>query len=362
VTLPARFLRIARNPSLYPGVPAALGPDFPWHTHAGSPRSSQALCLSAWAPLASLDDRHEVIDRFLAGCLPAACGGTTAGLAGSGRRWQVRLEVSDADVLGERGGHASAVDVVLEADDAVVCVESKYLRDAVAGFRGCGQFPAACRGYHGPGSDRTGLTQGPCRLAVRDGRREARRYWDVAAGLFRPEALAPGPGEPGSCALHRQYQLARTLLYAKATAGEPDAPAAQGGSAAAKVAPARGRRRFAALVLAPAATAGLLERQTAAFAADVLPPEHAGRVAVAHYEGLVRLLLACGDPEAAAVGEFIAALLPPAPAPARTQTARELRRRAEAERRRRPGTRGTAHANDATRTEDAGAEPRTMGR
>ncbi len=52
VTPAARFARIVRNPSLYPGVAEALGPRFAWHTHAASPRSSQALCLSAWAPLA----------------------------------------------------------------------------------------------------------------------------------------------------------------------------------------------------------------------------------------------------------------------------------------------------------------------
>jgi hypothetical protein len=335
VTPPARFARILRNPSLYPGVAEALGPDFPWHTHAGSPRSSQALCLSAWAPLAKLDERHAVVDALLAEWLPGLAPPPAAG-----RRWSIRLEVSDPDVLGERGGRPSAIDVVLEAGDTVVCVESKFLRDALAVFRGCDQFPEACRGFYGPGSDRAGGTNAPCRLAMRDGRREARRYWDVAAGLLRPELLAPGPGVPGSCPLHRQSQLARTLLYAKALAEWRASPRR-----------APGGREFAALVIAPAATAGLLERQTAAFAGALLP-EHAGRVAVAHYEGLVRLLQTCAGEEARAVGAFVAGLLPAAAAAPRTTTARELRRRAVAERRARGAAIGPA--------EDDAAAPRTM--
>jgi len=370
----ARFARIRRNPSLFPGVAESLGPGFAWHTHAANPRSSQALCLSAWVPLAGSDTRHAVLDALVDEWLPELGPGSEpapdSGLRsapGSGagrRRWRVSVEVSDPDVLGERGARASAIDVVLEAADTVVCVESKFLGDAAAGFRGCSQFPQACRGFYGPGSDRAGGTDASCRLAVRDGRREARRYWDVAAGLFRPEALAPGPGDPGSCPLHRSCQLARTLLYARvlagpAAAGRATASAGRTGPAAAEGRPAA-RRRFAALVIAPQATAGVLERQTAAFAAGVLLPEHAGRVAVAHYEGLVRLLQDCGDARAQAVGAFVAGLLPAAgpppasaPRPAREQTARELRRRAEARRRAR------RHGSPAAGQDDAG-EPRTM--
>ena len=304
-----RFERILRNPSLYPGVAAALGPGFPWHTHAASPRSSQALCLSAWAPLRYLDVRHAVVADVLAGCLPVLR------RAAGARRWEIALEVADPDVLHERGARATAVDVVLEAADAVVAVESKFLRDAQAGFRGCSQFPGACRGFYGPGSDKATGTDAPCRLAVREGRREARGYWDVAARLFRAEALLPGAGEPGSCPLHRFQQLARTFLFA------------------ARCAQLQGKPRFAALVLAPAATSGLLERQTAAFAAEVLLPTHAGRVAAAHYEQLAGVLRASGDVEAAAAGAFVEGLLPVPSPPARTKTARELRRGAEAARR-----------------------------
>lgn len=355
-----RFERIRANPSLLPGLADDLGPAFPWHTHAASPRSSQALCLSAWAPLRHLAVRHAVVEALLAASLPGlaerhGAGGTRGDCsaaeaeaeaswrgplgfgardvlsghlgpsawgadrsvgrgAGSSceRRWKIRLEVSDPEILQERGGRASCIDVLLEAGDAVVCVESKFLRDAAAGLPGCSQFPEACRGFYGPGSDRKCGTSAPCRLAASERGRTARVYWDVAAGLFRPERLNPAAGEPGSCPLHRHFQLARNLLFA------------------ARYAELRGKRLFAALMIAPRASAELLEAQTAAFAQDVLSPALVGRVGVAHYELLVALLASCGEARAAAVGAFVSGLLP-VPAPrVRAETARELRRRAEA--------------------------------
>jgi hypothetical protein len=304
----SRFERIRRNPVLYPGVADRLGPGFAWHTHAGSPRSSQALCLSAWVPLAGLEARHGVIEWLLTRRLPALP-------PRAGRRWVVAVEVERPEVLGEGGGQPSSIDVLLEADDAVVCVESKSLSDAAAGFGRCSQVPAACRGYHGPGSDVAGGSRALCRLGVRDGRRQARRYWQVAERLFAERALAPQEPDE-TCPLNRSYQLARNLFFA------------------AECARLQSKPHFAALGLAPAATAEVIERQVADFQRDVLGIEHAGRVAVAHYETLVGNLLRCGDEAAADVGRFVAALLPAPPAvPRRTETSRELRRRAEAERR-----------------------------
>jgi hypothetical protein len=231
------------------------------------------------------------------------------------RRWSIAVEVMRADLLGENGGQPTSIDVVLAADDAVVCVESKYLTDALQGFGGCSQFPVACRGFRGPGSDLETASGAWCRLEQPEGRREARRYWAIGERLFRPQALAPQrPGD--KCPLRTPYQLARTLLFAAECARRDERPC------------------FAALVLVPAAAAALVERQAADFVAATLLPEHAGRVAVVHYERLVELLLASGDRRAAGVGSFLAARLPAAPAsPPRTETVRDLRRRAESERR-----------------------------
>ena len=305
---PTRFQRILSNSALFPGVAEALGPSFCWHTHAGSPRSSQAFCLSAWYPLAGMQARHEVVERFVAAALP--------GLPHrEGRRWEIEMEVQRPKLLGEQGGQPSSIDVLLRAPDAVVCVESKYLADADAGFGRCSQFPGSCRGFYGPGSDLKTGSAAPCRLAIAEGRRQPRRYWQVAARLFGEQAMTYGTA-PGSCPLNRYYQLARNLFFA------------------AELAQCTGRTHFAALGSAPAGKADAVEAEAAGFRQHVLRPEHAGRVAVTHYERLVESLLESGDEAAAAVGRFVAARLPAPPAPRRTQTVRELRKEAEARRRR----------------------------
>lgn len=305
-----QFARVCQNPTLFPGLAQMLGPDFPWHSSAGSTRSSQAFCLSAWVPLQALPARHQIIETLLTQALPALP-------HDPGRIWDVDVEVRRPELLGEHGGFPSSIDVVLQARDVVVCVESKYLSDAQSGFGRCGQFPGDCAGYYGAGSDLAGGTAARCRLATPDGARAARRYWEVAAGLFSPAALAERQ-DVGSCPLNRFYQLARCLFFA--------AEAARQG----------GRRHFGALGIAPAATAPPIEAQTAAFAAGVLRPAHAGRVAVVHYETLAAALAESDDPRAQAVGRFVADRLPAPLAPARTGTVRELRKQAEAARRRRP--------------------------
>lgn len=303
-----QFARICQNPTLFPGLARLLGPDFPWHSGAGGPRSSQALCLSAWVPLAQLEVRHPVIEEVVTTALPALPGDAR-------RRWEVGVEVRRPDLLGEQGGFPSSIDVLLESQDAVVCVESKYLGDAREGFGRCGQFPGECAGFHGEGSDLAGRSSCSCRLAVPEGARAARRYWDVAQRLFAPQALAEG-SEVGSCPLHRFYQLARSLFFA------------------AEWARLGGQQHFGALGIAPAATAATIERQAREFAAGALLPQHAGRVAIVHYESLVAVMAAAGDERAQAVARFVGDRLPPAQAPARTTSVRELRLATEAARRR----------------------------
>ncbi len=285
-----RFTRILQSPALYPGVAEALGPDFPWHTHAAGARSSQALCLSVWVPLAELTERHAVIETFLHEALPELP------RSPGDRRWTVSVEVSRPELLGEVGGPPSRIDVLLEAGDAVIGLESKYLGDAAGGAGRCSQYPRACRGFHGPGSDLRTRTGAPCRLAVAEGRRQARRYWSVAERLLQPAALAYGR-EPGSCPLQRSFQLARTLFFAaeaarrrETTAGRPP-----------------GTVFFAAVAAVPAATADPIERQVAELRGKLLAAFN-GRLAAVHYELLAQILSA-GGPRTAPIGRFLAAKL-----------------------------------------------------
>jgi len=285
-----RFTRILQSPALYPGVAEALGPGFPWHTHAGSARSSQALCLSVWVPLAELRERHVVIEAFLHEVLPEPPRSPGA------RRWTVSVEVSRPELLGEVGGPPSRIDVLLEADDAVIGLESKYLGDAAGGAGRCSQYPRACRGFYGPGSDLTTRTGAPCRLAVADGRRQARRYWSVAERLLQPAALAYGR-EPGSCPLQRSFQLARTLFFAAEAARQRETAAGR----------PPGTVFFAAVAAVPEATAAPIERQVAELR-DELLPAFTGRLAAVHYERLAQILCA-GGPRTASVGRFLDAKL-----------------------------------------------------
>jgi hypothetical protein len=117
----------------------------------------------------------------------------------------------------------------------VLTIESKFTEP----LDGCGQLKAnertfivegrptrrrgaACSGNYEPGPDLTGKTAAPCRLMVPEGRREARRYWDLAPRLFEQGCIeAP----QRSCPFARTYQLMRNLSFAAAWAareGRPD--------------------------------------------------------------------------------------------------------------------------------------------
>jgi len=69
--------------------------------HAGSARSSQALCLSAWYPLKDLEARHEVIERLLTASLPSIAPQT-------GRRWQISVEETRPELLAKAAGDSRA--------------------------------------------------------------------------------------------------------------------------------------------------------------------------------------------------------------------------------------------------------------
>lgn len=72
---------------------------------------------------------------------------------------------------------------------------------------GCDADTADCTPVeHGPAKRRAA-----CRLTVQDGARRARRYWEVAPSLFRPETLSV----PRPCPFASDpYQLMRNLAFA----------------------------------------------------------------------------------------------------------------------------------------------------
>ena len=145
-------------------------------------------------------------------------------------------------LLGEVGGGTpTALDGLISSDASVLTIESKFTERE---FGPCGQIKWAkvephdqrfdeahpnrkfrnCTGWHAPGSDQKPTTspQGAaCRLTVKDGRRQPRRYWDVAPYLFEPAFLAT----PQKCPFATDaYQLMRNLAFAHEWAAEHKLP------------------------------------------------------------------------------------------------------------------------------------------
>jgi hypothetical protein len=146
---------------------------------------------------------------------------------------QIETEVCEhRRILGEIGGGTpTALDGLVRDPACVLSIESKFGEPE---FGGCSQarpstiskrdarydpeFPNLkalnCTGAHAVGSDLKSTTKplrAACRLTVQDGARHARRYWEVAPSLFRPEILSV----PRPCPFAGDaYQLMRSLAFA----------------------------------------------------------------------------------------------------------------------------------------------------
>jgi hypothetical protein len=268
-------------PLLYPGVCDAVVeryPRFKWHSHATSPRSSQAFCLSAFVPLWSLPAADAVLDEFISHALPAVPSGK--------RHWAVEVEFESPEVLRETGaGQPTSIDVLLLADDVVVCVESKFISDAAEGLGRCRQPGLnSCEGFHGRGSD-SDEPDVRCRLDAQDGDRDPRAYWTLAPRYLTEEALREQvQGE--RCPLLGTYQLMRNHFFA------------------AEWAERNRMAHHAAIVLAPSGTSDSLSRQVEEYRALLLPEERPF-VAFAPYEDYIAALSSVGGREGGALADFL---------------------------------------------------------
>jgi len=266
-------------PLLYPGVYDAVmahRPKFPWHRYATSPHSSQAFCLSAFVPLWSLPTADAVLDEFVHRALPA--------LPFHERHWTVKVEFECPAMLGETGGaHPTSIDTLLEADDVVVSVESKFITDAAQGLGHCRQPRAgACKGFHGRGSDPSNA-EAWCYLDAREG--DPRAYWALAQKYLTDEALREQTAAE-RCPLLDTYQLMRNFFFA--------AEWAESGQKA----------HHAAIVVVPSSGAAKLSEQMCSFR-ELLRPEEREFVTLAAYEDYVAVLKEFGDTEGKALATFL---------------------------------------------------------
>jgi len=258
-------------------------PDIKWHSHADSPDSSQAFALSAFVPLVGMSDKDSILDRFVTSALLT--------IPPNGERtWEVIPEFVQRDLLGETGlGVPTNVDVLLVADDVVVCVESKFRVDALEGFGRCSQFTSGtCLGFHGTGSDTKG-TDSPCRLGVRDGRRDARKYWELGQRYFRDEVFAEQK-PPEVCPYRDNYQLMRNYLLAAEYANRESKP------------------YFGVIGIVPSSRSSALAGGVERFKAQMIPEANATQVNCVAYEDYIEVL-AAGSDDARQLAAFLESLL-----------------------------------------------------
>jgi hypothetical protein len=265
---------------------------FDWHQHAASPRSSQALCVSALGSLrheAFSTSRDEVLAALVGSAFPDWPPEAMTG-------WTIEIEKREPELLNELGGGTpSSLDALLTTSKAVVAVEAKFAADAAAGFGGCGQFhtsgkPRKCAGFHGHGSDLMPQTQGSgvvCRLTIPDGRRTPRGYWEFGRRWFRPEVFAEQTASEVCPFRDGHFQPMRNFLFAAESAAR------------------QGKEHFGVLVLCSNRCDGKLAGQVATFRDEILQEAHWSRVAMVHYERLIELLAAATTTAAHELAAFL---------------------------------------------------------
>jgi hypothetical protein len=238
--------------------------------------SSQALCISVFGTLATASERAAIVREIISRA------GIEMHLSGQA---ELECEVRGRhEVLNEYGGtNPTCPDVLIEAAGQIVIVESKFTEHlGVCGqttarkVRGADgnntQVPAACSGYYEVGSDLRTQTAEACRLTTRERRRTARRYWEVASRLFRPDVLVP-PKRP--CPFRGgNFQLMRSICF---------------GAALAALHPHRPDFCFLLAYVAAAPVAVDTQHQFAEFR-EMLLPEVARRVGAISYEQIEEIL------------------------------------------------------------------------
>jgi hypothetical protein len=271
--------QVKENPTLYP---SALMPNegecFHWHSDANLPHSSQVFCVSAFGSIRML----RVKDQVIAGLLQVP----ESEIQSTG--WNLQLEVERPELLTEYGsGQASSIDVVLQSATSVICIESKFLSDARAGFGKCSQAPEKCAGYFGPGSDLKTMTNAWCRLEVWDRDRSPRSYWSIGRAFFR-ESVYEKQIVGNSCPFNGpNYQLMRNFLFA------------------ASISQQKKLHNFGVVVMSPERTSSKLMKQIEVFRNAVLQPQYCNHIQLLTYEKLVEQLKTTEDEAALQLADFL---------------------------------------------------------
>lgn len=275
-TPPNRWELVKTNPTYLAGaLSESEGQAIRWHSPS-SARSSQVFCISAFGSLRHLPDGQDILQALLTRQF------SDVGLTGP---WTLTLEYSDRQVLDESGrATPTSVDVFCRSASSAVCIESKFVADALEGFGSCGQFPEQCHGFYGPGSDKKTRTSANCRLETADGSRGARSYWRRGRAFFQDGVFVEQRLGDACPFRGASFQLMRNVLFA----------ASSGASAS------------ATLAIVPNVVSSVVREQAATFRQRVLRPEYRPHLAVATYEELIELLRASRFDGSQRVGHFLA--------------------------------------------------------
>jgi restriction endonuclease-like protein len=275
-TAPNRWELVKANPTYLDGaLSEAEAQAIRWHSPS-SARSSQVFCISAFGSLRHLPDGQHILQALLTRHFPAV------GLTGP---WKLTLEYTDRQVLEESGRVTpTSLDVFCRSASSAVCIESKFVADAVEGFGSCGQFPAQCHGFYGPGSDKKTNTSANCRLETAEGGRGARSYWRRGRAFFQDGVFVEQRAGDACPLRGPSFQLMRNVLFA-ASSGAPT---------------------WATLAIVPKAVSSVIQEQATAFRQQVLRPEYRKHLAVSPYEDLIDLLTASRFADSQRLGQFLA--------------------------------------------------------
>jgi hypothetical protein len=261
--------------------------DFPWHRDAHSPKSSQAFCFSAFGTLKGTEWGNHVIHGLLVSRFPEVQTDSR-----QPHQWDIRLEAQNEVLLGELGpSQPTSIDALLSSSREIICIESKFVRDALQRLGGCSQVntrngSAPCLGFYGPGSDIKTHTDAWCRLTTQDRQRSPRLYWLLGRQFFQPQVFERQESS-GVCPLRDgSYQLMRNFLFA------------------AMLAQQEGKPLFGVMVICPDCTSRLVREQVAGFKTSILLPEHSERVQFVAYEDYTRILRDCGG-DAVGLADFL---------------------------------------------------------
>ena len=254
--------QVKANPTLYPlALMPNEGERFRWHPDANLPHSSQVFCVSAFGSIRKLQVKDQIIGGLL----------DVPGLDVQGSGWNIQLEVERPELLAEYGsGQASSIDVLLHSTTSVICIESKFLSDARAGFGKCSQAKENnCAGYFGPGSDLKTKTNAWCRLEVWDRNRSPRAYWSLGRAFFR-ETVYEKQSKGKQCPFDGpNYQLMRNFLFA------------------ASISQQKKLRNFGVVVMSPERTASKLVNQIEEFRSTIIQPQFHNQIMLLTYEKLI---------------------------------------------------------------------------